>query len=231
MREAATRAWSPEELIPLGSIFSPDDLDVDALDGGDPRDPDVDPAVEAAREAEMLRAAELAEVERRVAEAHRQGYEEGRNEGEIAEAARLRTALEAVEGTLEELRTAGARWEGSIEENVCAVAVAVARHIVGRELRTDPETLADMVRRAVAEFPVDQPIRIRVNPMDLAAITTCTTPAGHPIPIAPDRELSWLADGRIAPGGCVVEGRERIVDGRVDTALERVYRRLTYTHA
>jgi hypothetical protein len=29
----------------------------------------------------------------------------------------------------------------------------------------------------------------------------------------------------------VVEGRERIVDGRVDTALERVYRRLTYNNA
>jgi hypothetical protein len=29
----------------------------------------------------------------------------------------------------------------------------------------------------------------------------------------------------------VVEGRERIIDGRVDAALERVYRRLTYTGA
>jgi flagellar biosynthesis/type III secretory pathway protein FliH len=39
--------------------------------------------------------------------------------------------------------------------------------------------------------------------------------------------VRWLADARIQPGGCVVEGRERIVDGRVDTALERLYRKLS----
>ena len=41
----------------------------------------------------------------------------------------------------------------------------------------------------------------------------------------------WIADARIAPGGAMVEGRERIVDARVDSALERIYRRLTYTGA
>ena len=49
--------------------------------------------------------------------------------------------------------------------------------------------------------------------------------------ITGDREARWLPDASIAPGGCVVEGRERIIDGRIDTALERVYRRLTYTNA
>jgi flagellar biosynthesis/type III secretory pathway protein FliH len=43
--------------------------------------------------------------------------------------------------------------------------------------------------------------------------------------------MSWVPDARIARGGCVVEGRERIVDGRVDSALERVYRRLAHRHA
>jgi flagellar biosynthesis/type III secretory pathway protein FliH len=32
-------------------------------------------------------------------------------------------------------------------------------------------------------------------------------------------------------GGCVIEGRDRIVDGRVDTALERIYRGLSGHHA
>jgi hypothetical protein len=30
----------------------------------------------------------------------------------------------------------------------------------------------------------------------------------------------------MSPGNCLVEGHERVVDGRVDMALERLYRRL-----
>ena len=50
-------------------------------------------------------------------------------------------------------------------------------------------------------------------------------------PITGARDASWLADARVARGGCLVEGRERIVDGRVDTALERAYRRMAQIDA
>jgi flagellar biosynthesis/type III secretory pathway protein FliH len=45
------------------------------------------------------------------------------------------------------------------------------------------------------------------------------------------RELRWTPDARVARGGVLAEGRERIVDGRVDSALERMYRALARTHA
>jgi flagellar biosynthesis/type III secretory pathway protein FliH len=182
-------------------------------------------------EAETRRAAEA--VERRVAEAYEQGREEGRREGEIAEAARLRHALAVAEQTLDELREGEMRWTGTIEENICALAVAVARQVVGRELTTDASWVLDLVKRALLEFPIDQPVRIRVNPQDLAALEANGAGAGaEGVPgVVQGRDARWVADARLAPGGCVVEGRERIVDGRVDTALERIYRRLTYTHA
>jgi hypothetical protein len=39
-------------------------------------------------------------------------------------------------------------------------------------------------------------------------------------------EIRWISDVSILRGGCLMEGRERIIDGRVDTALERAYRGL-----
>ena len=60
-------------------------------------------------------------------------------------------------------------------------------------------------------------------------MSSAATAAGTPITGA--REASWQADPMVEPGGCVVEGRDRIIDGRVDAALERVYRRLTYNSA
>ena len=70
-------------------------------------------------------------------------------------------------------------------------------------------------------------MRVRVNPHDLSLLSLPNAEDGQPVSIAPNRDVRWLADLRIHPGGCVVEGRERIVDGRVDTALERLYRKLT----
>ena len=100
--------------------------------------------------------------------------------------------------------------------------------------RFHPQTrrVVELVRSALQEFPIDQPMRIRVNPTDLSAISRATSDGRDPLQILTrDRDARWLPDASIAPGGCIVEGRERIVDGRVDIALERIYRRLTYTNA
>jgi flagellar biosynthesis/type III secretory pathway protein FliH len=174
---------------------------------------------------------EAEERERQLVDAYQRGHEDGRTAGEIAEGARLRHAVQAADMALEEMRENEARWAGAVEDNLCALATAIARQIVGRELATDSTVVADLVRRALAEVPLDQPVRIRVHPNDLAVLSSMTNEDGSPVTVTAGREARWLADPRVQPGGCVIEGRDRIIDGRVDTALERVYRRLTYNNA
>lgn len=181
-----------------------------------------DPAVEAA-----------AAHGKEVAEAYSLGFEEGRREGEHAEQARLRNSALTVVDALDVIRSSEERWNGALEENIGALACAIARHIVDREIASDPELVSRLVKRAVAEFRIDQPVRVRVNPNDLSIIEANSDPvpaqAGEDA--QPAHDMHWIGDPRIASGGCVVEGRERIVDGRVDTALERAYRRIAYHHA
>lgn len=206
--------WALEDLFVAGP----------SLDADDPMAYGGAELLEEDREAQ-----EAAERERIAEEAYARGFEEGRRAGEEAEAARLRTAAAATERALDEIREGEERWSGTIEENVCALSVAIARQIMDRELKADQTVILDLVRRALTEFPVDQPLRIRVNPLDLVAINSVAS-AERKLAAQSGREVHWVADGVIAPGGCVVEGRERIVDGRVDTAMERLYRRLTYAH-
>jgi flagellar assembly protein FliH len=212
--------WTPAELAPPHAFVLP----------AEPAEPAVDPAETARLEAlavERARADALAaEQARAVHEAYLRGFDDGRAAGEAGEAARLRGPVQAAERAVADLRAGESRWSGTIEENVCALAVAVARHLIGRELKGDPASVAELVKGALAEFPVDQPVRIRVNPQDLQAIQSAAgADGGFPVD---GREAAWHADPQVEPGGCVVEGRDRIIDGRVDTALERVYRRLTY---
>lgn len=170
-----------------------------------------------------------ARYEKDMHDAYTLGFDEGRHEGEHAEQARLRTAIDATEEAIEALRAGEERWQGMIEENICALAVSVARHIIDREVADNPEILDKLVRRALGEFPIDHPVRVRLNPTDLQVIQSHGGQAAlDALSNAPGREAHWIPDVRIAPGGCVVEGRDRIIDGRIDTALERVYRRLTY---
>ncbi|HEX5580238.1 MAG TPA: FliH/SctL family protein [Gemmatimonadaceae bacterium] len=219
---SAPHAWMLEELVP----FEPGTVDdVVAYAPAGPSPDELRAMAQAAREAEIE-----AERERIRREAYAAGHADGEAAGRASEAARLATVVQAAEEALERVREGEARWQGNIEENLCALAVAVARQIVGRELHADAAAVTDLVRRALAEIPVDQPVAVRLNPADLALLAAAhpTTGAGA---VAPNREARWVADPTVLAGGCVVEGRERIIDGRVDTALERLYRRLTQTHA
>lgn len=224
-------AWMPAELP------APPSNPREAFGG-----PAVDPAMldamrRAAGEMEAARlaadAAEQVEADRRQAleDAYALGYADGVAAGQADERARLEATRVAAESALDQLRATESRWRDRMQENVCAVAVTIARELIGRELRGDAEGIGALVRLALTEFPIDLPVTIRVNPEDLATISAVGAAGGTVTPITGGREARWVADSTLLPAGCVVEGRDRIVDGRVDTALERMYRQLTQTHA
>ena len=165
-----------------------------------------------------------------------EGYARGLADGEAkarnAAAASVSEALNLVRDMTTQLGEVAAMAPSVLEENVAALAVIVARQIVSREVSFDRELVANLVRRALTEFPIEQSVRIRVNPVDLSLLTIASgTGDASGGAITAGRDASWLADPRIARGGCLVEGRDRIVDGRVDTALERAYRRMAQIDA
>lgn len=161
-------------------------------------------------------------------EAQRMGFDEGYRAGEDAERMRLFQVARAMQDGLASVQDGVDRWIANAEENITALAVAIARHILSREVTVDREATMDVVKQAIAEFSLDHPVTVRMHPADHAVIMPLLLPAENE---AGRQNAEWIADSRIAQGGCVVEGRERIIDGRVDAALERVYRRLTYTGA
>jgi flagellar biosynthesis/type III secretory pathway protein FliH len=170
-----------------------------------------------AAEADALAAGAAADA----AAAYAAGVTEGRAAGEAAARAALADAAGALDAAGAEVRAHEARWHGDLEAHVAALAVAVARHVVGREIAGDDGLVVALVARAVAEFPAAQPLAARVHPDDVAALKAAwaATPRAA--------ELRWVPDAGVVRGGALVEGRERIVDGRVDMALERVYRAIS----
>ena len=202
--------------------WSPDELELDGVPFGGAalsHRPTQQPSTESALATQQA-----------VDDAFSQGYDAGREAGMADERARLQSAMSTVTSLLVELREREARWMERMQDNICALSVAVGRQLYDAELKTAGSHTVSLVRRALTEFPIDQPVTIRIHPTDLASITAAAVAEGTPLTVG-RAEAQWIPDPRVMPGGCVVEGRDRIIDGRVDTALERLYRRLTGTGA
>lgn len=155
-----------------------------------------------------------------IAEGLRLGRQEAAGEG----AARVESALQALSVATAACLEEREQWNRTLSENLAALALAAARHLVEQQVKDDPSVVSHLVRRALTSFPPDQRLRVRLNPEDLSAITA-RGPEGQTL-VPRGREVEWVADAAILRGGCMVEGPESVVDGRVDTALERIYWRL-----
>jgi len=107
--------------------------------------------------------------------------------------------------------------------NLPALALAVARHLVQREVMVDPSVMHDLVERALALTPLSGPVTVRLHPADLDALGDVTAFASSS---GATLELKWVGDATILRGGCTVETAASVVDGRVDQALLDLYERL-----
>jgi flagellar biosynthesis/type III secretory pathway protein FliH len=168
-----------------------------------------------------------AAIEAARAEGWEEGHDSGLAEGRAAEEARSRSAFDAAARVVSEVEARMAHMEEAARRDVPGLATAIASHLVGEAVEGDPEILARLVRQAVSEFLPDEPVKIRVNPRDLALLSgPMGANTGENSPVA-GRTVRWISDPEVRPGGCLVESRDRLVDGRVSTALERIYRALT----
>lgn len=149
--------------------------------------------------------------------AYARGLAEGEQRARAAFEERVSTAIGALHEALASIQLHEARWMSNMGENIAAIAVAAARHIVQREVAADSSIVQELVQRAVTQLPSEETIIVRLHPDDHAL---CSNMSSEDIRT---RNVRWVADPHITRGGCLVEGRERIIDGRIDTALERLY--------
>ncbi len=202
--QAGPATWRPHELE--GGVGDP----VPSVPPG--------PSAEAAKE--------TAEVDHQTAldGAYQQGYDDGRAEGAAVEAAKVGNALKALDDVIATMQDERPHWMEAMEQNLVALATAIARQIVERELKGSADDITELVRRGIAEFPLEAAVKVRLNPADLSAISS---PLRGDV-VESGREVRWVPDPSVAPGGCVVEGPRAVVDGRVEKALDRIYTQLVY---
>lgn len=152
--------------------------------------------------------------------AWQRGYAEGHAAARAEAEAELAGALDVVAAAASALDEGSARIRGQVATTVRALAVAVAKHLVEREVAEDPAIMEHLVTRALAQAPLASPLVVRLHTADLHALQESGALARCAVEHV---ELRWTPDATVSRGSVVVDGPAAIVDGRVDRVLLDLY--------
>ena len=148
------------------------------------------------------------------AEAHKEAFEQGLAEGREAGRAEVRAQVERLSGMFYDLTKPFEELDAEVERELLTLAMALARQIVRRELKTDPTQIIGIIREAIAALPVAaREVRVHLHPEDAAVVRE------HLAPTESERAWAIIEDPVMARGGCQITSATSRIDARLETRL------------
>jgi flagellar assembly protein FliH len=158
------------------------------------------------------------------AEAHKEAFEQGLAEGREAGHAEVRAQVDRLAGMFYDLAKPFEVLDAEVERELLTLAMALARQIVRRELKTDPTQIIGIIREAIAALPVAaREVRVHLHPEDAAVVRE------HLAPTESERAWAIVEDPVMARGGCQITTSTSRIDARLETRLGAILSELLGT--
>lgn len=141
---------------------------------------------------------------------HEQGYAEGHEKG----LAVFNQRAEVLRRLMINLDTPLQDLDSEVQQSMVDLITLISRHIVRRELRTDPGEIVAAVREAMGMLPIGaRHPRIYLNPEDVEIVREALSLG--------EEERSWKleSDPLISRGGCMVETQSSFIDATIENRL------------
>jgi len=159
-----------------------------------------------------------ADIEPLLAGAHKKGFEEGQAAAKQSAAAQLEAMQMKLARSIEELSGSRLRYRREAEQDVVALALAVARRILHRELTVAPEVLLGLVKAALDKMEAREVHQVRISPADAPLVCQFFEQMGLP------QRIEVIPDASLGRGGVLVESSRGLLDASVDTQLAEIER-------
>jgi flagellar assembly protein FliH len=164
------------------------------------------------------RGADLDAIER---EAWDKGYAEGREAGLAAAAqeqqsgqAEIDRRVQHLGSILEFMARPIAEVDDQVQRQLAMLAGAIARQVVRREIRIQPDDIIGVIRDTVSLLPVTaREVRVHLNPEDAALVRSRLAEATS------ERAWSITEDPILPRGGCRVTSENSTIDAQVEQRL------------
>jgi len=174
---------------------------------------------------EEIMAAARQEAAQKVQEAYQEGLERGMQAAQDRFEASLANCTETLNAAAAAILNAHDEFLETLEPQVVALVKLMTQRVVEAELRTTPESLQNMARRALSRLAGQFSVTLLVHPDDLEALKL------HQVSLLDSvsgvDNLHILASDTIKPGGCIAQSEEMEVDARIETLVSRVLDALT----
>jgi flagellar assembly protein FliH len=158
------------------------------------------------------------------AEAYKEAFAQGLAEGREAGRGDVRAAVERLSGMFHDLARPFEQLDADVERELLTLAMALARQIVRRELKTDPTQIIGIIRDAIAALPVAaREVRVHLHPEDAVVMRENLAPTSS--------ERAWVIveDPVMARGGCQITTANSRIDARLETRLNTIVSELMGT--
>jgi flagellar assembly protein FliH len=158
------------------------------------------------------------------AEAHAEAFAQGLEEGREAGRGEVRAQVERLAGMFYDLAKPFDVLNAEVERELLTLAMALARQIVRRELKTDPTQIIGIIRDAISALPVAaREVRVHLHPEDAAVVRQNLAPTES------ERAWTMIEDPVMARGGCQITTTTSRVDARLETRLAAILSELMGT--
>jgi flagellar assembly protein FliH len=158
------------------------------------------------------------------AEAHAEAFAQGLAEGREAGRGEVRAQVDKLAGMFYDLAKPFEVLNAAVEHELLTLAMALARQIVRRELKTDPTQIIGIIRDAIAALPVaTRDVRVHLHPEDAAVVKQ------HLAPTENERAWNIIEDPVMARGGCQITTATSRIDARLETRLGSILSELLGT--
>jgi flagellar assembly protein FliH len=161
------------------------------------------------------------EIEARIAAAYQQGLQAGEAAAAQGAKARLGPVLAGLSTILADLTGMRKRVRGEAEEATVALALAIARRVLHREIASDPEAILGLVKAAFQKCDARETHRLRLSPDGAQIIRQQLARLNLP------PALEVIADGSLPQGSAIFETSRGDLDASVDTQLAEIEYGLT----
>jgi flagellar assembly protein FliH len=151
-------------------------------------------------------------------------YQRGLTAGETAAAQRIQAradqVLAGLNSVIAELTGLRKTFRAQAEADTVALAVAIARRVLNRELTADPDAILGLVKAAFQKCDSRETHKLRVSPQDAEAIREHRTRLNLP------PALEIVADGVLVRGSAIFETSRGDLDASMDAQLGEIERGL-----
>lgn len=174
------------------------------------------PALAAPAHAEAKPARFEEELEARARAAFETGRQQGEKAGEQRALAQVDSYVKRLARTIEDLARTRDEFRREAERDVVALAVAVARRILHRELTVDPEALLGLVKAALERVDARELHRVLVHPEDQPAVSH------HVRELKLPKRVEVVGDPALERGAALFETARGTLDASIQTQLEEI---------